>query len=214
MPAASSLQCHFTSSVWLTLFPGGHCSTSQIVSDRHLQYILPLYFYLILKTPLVSLFSKVEKYLAELRRQSKSVSGSWCWFPLTEAPTPRVTGNEWLLIGAIFHWLCFFDLHLTYILAYKARHCVSLNESLCSRISYSPWSPVFHCQSQQSSSGLLLALILHASLATFNKEWGRNLSELHSDWKAWWPCWVSLSRSSLHLIWLWQSRADNIQFPI
>lgn len=53
------------------------------------------------------------------------------------------------------------------------------------------YSSLIFFLSQQISCGLLLPLISHTSLSTFNKEGGHKLSELYSDWQARWPCWVS-----------------------
>ena len=89
------------------------------------------------------------------------------------------------------------------------------DQSLYNRISSSPWLPFFLCQPQQRSSALPLSLILHTSLSTFNKEWGRNLSELHSDWQAWWPCWVSpwQEKSAFNLALTKQGREKHNSWP-
>lgn len=67
------------------------------------------------------------------------------------------------------------------------------------------FSLFFRASHSRERSGLPLALILHASCATFNKEWGWNLSEPHPDWQAWWPCWVSFGKSILCLILVWKN---------
>lgn len=126
-----------------------------------------------------------------------------------------LAGDEQLSTGATFTLFVFLQ-PASYITQAACSFSTTNYQSLHSRISSSMFTllslSLSRCLPQQSSSGLLLALILHASLFTFNKEWGRNLSEHHSAWQAWWACWVSLGRSGLYLIWPSQSRAGNTKF--